>query len=129
MKQSKSSAPRVQLRMRFMLGETVAFGPGKIALLESIEQTGSISAAAREHGMSYRRAWLLADEMNRCFDEPVVVTATGGRAGGGAALTDLGREIAELYRQAEDAAERACAAQVAAILDHVRKDASAAAPP
>jgi molybdate transport system regulatory protein len=119
-KHFKEPVPRVQLRMRFLLGEDVAFGPGKIALLESIEQTGSISAAARVHKMSYRRAWLLVDEMNRCFELPVVITATGGKAGGGAALTDLGRKLAELYRQAEEAALRACAPQVASILERAR---------
>jgi molybdate transport system regulatory protein len=119
-KSSLVSGARLQWRLRFILDDEIAFGPGKIALLESIEQTGSITRAAREHKMSYRRAWILVDELNQCFDSPVVVTATGGRSGGGAALTDLGREIAELYREAEEIATRSCAAQLRQIMDHLR---------
>ena len=76
-------------------------GPGKANLLLAIEQTGSISAAARKMGMSYRRAWLLVDAMNRCFLEPVVETATGGQGGGGAQVTDFGRKALQRYRDME----------------------------
>jgi len=76
-------------------------GPGKIALLEAIQHRGSIAAAGRDFGMSYRRAWLLVDELNRMFSAPLVETHGGGRHGGGAALTGLGATIVALYREAE----------------------------
>jgi molybdate transport system regulatory protein len=98
---------RLQFHIRVTKAEGVALGPGKIALLESIAQSGSISAAARIHAMSYRRAWMLVDAMNRSFDMPLVVTSTGGREGGGAAVTELGQTVIELYRDAEAKAARA----------------------
>jgi molybdate transport system regulatory protein len=76
-------------------------GPGKIALLEAIQHKGSIAAAGRDFGMSYRRAWLLVDELNHMFSAPLVETHGGGRNGGGAALTGLGGSIVALYREAE----------------------------
>ena len=76
-------------------------GAGKVALLEAIEREGSISAAGRAHGMSYRRAWLLVDELNQLFAEPLVSAHHGGAQGGGAALTEAGRRIVALYRGAE----------------------------
>ncbi|GAB3627420.1 Molybdenum-pterin-binding protein MopB [Pandoraea terrae] len=85
------------LRIRIRDGETPVFGPGKLALLREIERTGSISAAARELGMSYRRAWLLVDAMNHAFREPLVARHIGGAAGGGAALTPLGQSMASQY--------------------------------
>jgi len=77
-------------------------GPGKIALLERINRTGSLSQAARDLGMSYRRAWQLLSSLNASFREPVAVTATGGRGGGGARLTAFGRELIGLYRAFEE---------------------------
>lgn len=74
-------------------------GPGKADLLDAITRTGSISAAAREMGMSYRRAWDLVDTMNRCFVQPLVVTATGGSHGGGAQVTEFGSEVLHRYRE------------------------------
>ena len=76
-------------------------GPGKIVLLERIMETGSISAAGRRLKMSYRRAWLLVDAMNRMFAEPVVVAAMGGAHGGGAEVTDFGHRLIETYRAVE----------------------------
>ncbi len=76
-------------------------GPGKIDLIEAIARTGSISAAGRAMGMSYRRAWLLADALNHMFRQPVIIAATGGAKGGGAELTDFGRALAAAYRRAE----------------------------
>lgn len=76
-------------------------GPGKADLLEAIAGEGSISGAGRVLGMSYRRTWLLVDTMNRCWRTPLVETAAGGSAGGGARLTDLGREVLGRYRGLE----------------------------
>ena len=92
-------ATRLTLRLDFATGRRL--GPGKIALLEAIGRTGSISAAGREFGMAYRRAWLLTDELNRMFKEPLIEAKGGGRKGGGAVLTDLGERVVSLYRAAE----------------------------
>src|SRR5262245_61963493 len=81
------------IRLRIDLTPESALGPGKISLLEHIESTGSLSQAARELGMSYRRAWLLLDDINGMFSEPATTASVGGSGGGGARLTDLGREI------------------------------------
>ena len=81
----------------------IAIGPGKIALLEAIRDTGSITSAAKALGMSYRRAWLLVDETNRCLRRPAVATAAGGRRGGGTALTEEGAELVRRYRAVERA--------------------------
>jgi molybdate transport system regulatory protein len=86
------------IRFRVDLGEEGAVGPGKIALLEHIGQGGSLSQAARELGMSYRRAWLLLDSLNHCFRERVAVSAKGGRRGGGATLTAFGHQLIRAYR-------------------------------
>ena len=86
------------VRFRVDLGREEAIGPGKIALLEQIGRGGSLSQAARELGMSYRRAWQLLDSLNHCFRERVAVTAKGGRRGGGATLTAFGRQLIRTYR-------------------------------
>jgi len=95
------------VRLRVMQGETIAFGPGKAALLLAIERTGSISGAAREMEMSYRRAWLLVEEMNRCFTKPLVETATGGAKGGGASITEVAREVISCYQRMQKKADAA----------------------
>lgn len=95
--------------LRILLGGASSLGPGKAALLEEIDRHGSISAAARAMGMSYRRAWLLVEAMNTAFVRPLVTTATGGARGGGAALTELGREVLRRYRAMEEKAQRALA--------------------
>lgn len=100
-------AKRARPRLRILLGEAIAIGPGKADLLEAIEQTGSISGAAREMGMSYRRAWQLVDTMNHCFKQAVVDTSTGGSGGGGAQVTDFGRQILVRYREMENKAAKA----------------------
>lgn len=82
-------------------------GPGKAALLEAIAETGSISAAARKLGMSYRRAWTLVDTMNRCWRDPLVETSAGGAHGGGARLSAAGEEALRYYRALEDAIRQA----------------------
>jgi molybdate transport system regulatory protein len=85
-------------QFRVMLGDEIAFGPGKADLLEAIRETGSISGAGKKMGMSYRRAWLLVDAMNRCFQQPLVDTAKGGANGGGTQLTPLGSQVLQQYR-------------------------------
>ena len=96
-----------------MRGEVIAFGPGKAALLLAIEQAGSISAAARALGMSYRRAWLLVEEMNASFQQPLVATATGGAKGGGARITALARAMLTRYERMTIKAEAAVAQDMA----------------
>ena len=86
------------IKIRIPLGKLSAMGPGKADLLDAIERTGSISAAGRDLGMSYKRAWDLVDTMNRCFREPLVRTATGGSHGGGAAVTEFGHQVLKKYR-------------------------------
>ncbi|MGN6578794.1 MAG: winged helix-turn-helix domain-containing protein [Bordetella sp.] len=110
-----SPSHRMQLRMRVYRGDDIAIGPGKIALLQAIERTHSISAAARELGMSYRRAWLLVDELNRSLREPAVATATGGAHGGGSVVTPSGLALIQCYRAVEDTAIAAAAEQIAAL--------------
>ena len=81
-----------------MFGPEIAIGPGKADLLDAIAATGSISESARRLGMSYRRAWLLVDTMNRCFSEPVVASESGGSGGGGARVTPFGRRVLARFR-------------------------------
>lgn len=88
---------RRQIRIRILSGSEIAMGPGKADLLTAIEKTGSISAAARDMRMSYRRAWLLVHTMNECFAHPLVESEKGGSSRGGARLTAAGREVLELY--------------------------------
>lgn len=107
--------PSVQFRFRVYRDERIAIGPGKVALLEAIAETGSISAAARQLGMSYRRAWILVDEVNRSFRSLAVDTATGGARGGGAALTRFGNGLVKRYRALERTAQKAAAADIRAL--------------
>jgi molybdate transport system regulatory protein len=93
-------------RLRILYGSAIAMGPGKADLLDAISRTGSIAAGGRALGMSYRRAWLLVDTMNRCFREPLVDATKGGPSGGGARLTPFGAAVLARYRALEaDAAE------------------------
>lgn len=96
-----------RLTLRLDFANSTKLGPGKVRLLEAIAETGSIAAAGRSLGMSYRRAWLLVDEVNRAFTQPAVTGQTGGSGGGGTALTDWGRELVSLYRQMEAESRRA----------------------
>ena len=100
--ESDGKLPELNARIRLQLGEDIALGPGKVELLELIEETGSISAAARRMGMSYRRAWLLVETMNRCFASPLVETAQGGKGGGGAGVSEMGQQVLSLYHQLEE---------------------------
>lgn len=96
---NNNTGARLKIQARVMLDEEIAFGPGKADLLDAIATTGSISAAGKQLGMSYRRTWLLVDTMNRCFQQPLVETATGGVQGGGTRLTEYGGDILKRYRQ------------------------------
>lgn len=102
----------VRLTLRVDFGTDRAIGPGKVLLLEAIRDTGSISQAGRSLGMSYRRAWLLVDDMNRCFREPVVTAQPGGSQGGGAALTAFGEKVVRKYRTIETEATAATRPQL-----------------
>lgn len=103
---SASLSRMAKLKLTIVLNSGARVGPGKIALLESIQQTGSISAAARSMGMDYKRAWLLLDSLNQAFEEPVLAAATGGTKGGGAQLTAFGIELLRRYRRVEAMAAR-----------------------
>jgi molybdate transport system regulatory protein len=111
---------RLTIRLDFAGDRRV--GPGKIRLLELIDETGSISAAGRAMAMSYRRAWLLVESLNTSFRRPAVDARPGGRRGGGARLTPLGRELIARYRTMEREAVRAATAHVAAIEDALAPD-------
>src|SRR5262245_2253435 len=91
----------LRVRFRIDFGDDNAVGPGKIALLEKMRETGSLSQAARDLKMSYRRAWQLLDSLNHSFREPVVRTSIGGKGGGGATLTALGETLIVVYRDVE----------------------------
>jgi molybdate transport system regulatory protein len=111
----KRSAERNVL-LRIKLSPSGSLGPGKVELLEKIETEGSISAAARAMGMAYRRAWLHVDSLNRCFGRPVLIADRGGAQGGGAELTELGKELVERFRHMESLAEKALGKDVLALL-------------
>ena len=110
----------MRLFIRCVEGE-VRLGPGKIALLELIATHGSISEAARAMNMSYRRAWLLVDELNHSFRSPVTTAQTGGKGGGHAALTAFGRELIALYRQIETDAAAAAAGSMRKLEAHIAR--------
>ena len=94
-------------RIRVFAGDRIALGPGKVDLLEEIDRSGSISKAARELGLSYRRAWTLVDTMNKSFKSSLVEGSAGGKKGGGAQLTPLGKKMIKTYRAMESKAETA----------------------
>lgn len=106
-------APQVKLRILF--GAQAMLGPGKVMLLELIRDKGSISAAGREMGMSYKRAWLLVEEMNAAFRQPLVDSARGGAGGGGALVTEAGQAVIAAYRGFEAAAVLAGADNLTAL--------------
>ncbi len=108
----------VRISLRFDLDNGERLGPGKADLLALVERHGSIRAAGAAMNMSYRRAWLLVDTMNRMFAKPLVETAHGGAKGGGARLTEEGREILALYRTMEQRFRQSCAAEIDVLEDH-----------
>lgn len=103
------------LTLRLDFGPGQAIGHGKIRLLEAVRDHGSISAAGRAMGMSYRRAWLLVDALNALFEEPVIEAKHGGQGGGGAGLTPFGHRVIAQYRAIEEKAQAAIAADLAAL--------------
>ncbi|AMJ63558.1 LysR family transcriptional regulator [Bosea sp. PAMC 26642] len=109
------------ISLRVDLPPAGRLGPGKVALLEAIGEMGSISGAGRAMKMSYRRAWLLVDDLNRIFRAPLVEAAPGGAKGGGAHLTPLGREIVAHYRAIESKAMKAAALHIEALRDALAK--------
>ncbi len=108
-----TAAPKIRIRVQ--VGDQPLFGPGKAALLTAISDIGSIAGAARSLGMSYRRAWLLVDAMNRNFIGPLVTATPGGRGVGGAHITDLGRQVLTAYHAVEDDAAQAAGKPLAAL--------------
>ena len=115
------STTTTRLTVRLLRDEEVAMGPGKADLLDAIRVTGSISAAARAMNMSYRRAWLLVDVMNRSFKEPLVHSAVGGQKGGGAQVTEAGEHALATFRQMEKAALTAAAPHLAALMGQLQR--------
>ncbi|HEX5538955.1 MAG TPA: winged helix-turn-helix domain-containing protein [Methylophilaceae bacterium] len=105
------------IKFHLPFGKVSAIGPGKADLLEAIANSGSISAGARSLGMSYKRAWDLVNTMNRSFKEPLVATATGGNHGGGAEVTEFGREVLRRYRAIEIKADSAVSADIRGLID------------
>jgi molybdate transport system regulatory protein len=113
---AKQEMHRLSIRIDLASGGRI--GPGKVALLEEIGRSGSISAAGRAMKMSYRRAWQLVEDLNRNMAGPVVETATGGAGGGGARLTEAGRTLVQEYRALEVAASQTADAHLT-VLDRI----------
>ena len=109
-----------RLRLRLLFADHAMLGPGKADLLQAIAATGSIAAAGRQMGMSYKRAWTLVEQMNAAFKEPLVTPARGGTAGGGARLTAAGAQVVALYRRLMDRIAETGAAEIAALQDMLR---------
>jgi molybdate transport system regulatory protein len=118
-------APRLTLRVD--LGPRQSIGPGKMRLLDAVAETGSISSAGRALGMSYRRAWMLIDDLNSSFRRKVVSTTLGGREGGGAKLTPFGLELVKRYRAIEASATNATRSHVTFLARSMRSGGAGAA--
>jgi len=119
----KSFAPdsiQNPLKIRIAIGKTIAMGPGKADLLDAIDETGSISAAAKQMKMSYRRAWELVDVMNKSFNQPLVISSPGGVNGGGAQLSDFGRTILQNYRDLVKKSSNAARTELQQILSNIQ---------
>ncbi|WP_157220073.1 winged helix-turn-helix domain-containing protein [Flavisphingomonas formosensis] len=110
----------LKLKAQLFCGDEIAMGPGKAALLDAIIREGSISAAGRALGMSYRRTWMLVDVMNRSWIEPLVETEVGGRRGGGARVTDTGRAVLAAYQALMDRIGAAADAELATLAGLLR---------
>jgi molybdate transport system regulatory protein len=114
-------AKRPAIQLRILLTAETVLGPGKADLLEGVQETGSIAAASRRMGMSYKRAWYLIDTMNSYFKEPLVVSTKGGKAGGGAKLTATGSDVLKRYRRMEADAEKIAVRNLAALAALARR--------
>jgi molybdate transport system regulatory protein len=114
-------SPRLKIKVQIMREDDIALGPGKAELLEAIAREGSISAAGRALGMSYRRTWLLVDVMNHCWDNPLVETSAGGSHGGGARLTPLGTKVLTDFRRLEATLEEAARGPSKMLLRNLKK--------
>jgi molybdate transport system regulatory protein len=112
-----------RIKISLILDSGARIGPGKAALLESVRDTGSISAAARAMGMDYKRAWTLIDSLNRAFDQALVLRTTGGPGGGGATLTSFGADVLERYRRLERTAAKLGGADLKALERHALPEA------
>ncbi|SDA29236.1 molybdate transport system regulatory protein [Methylobacterium sp. UNC378MF] len=110
------------ISLRIELGSDTLLGPGKVALLSGIRDTGSIAAAGRRMGMSYKRAWYLIDTLNKAFQEPLVSASKGGRRGGGATLTSTGNAILESYLRMERLASEAVAGELDLLASLMKPD-------
>ena len=113
---TQDAAPRLKIKTQIMVSDEIAIGPGKAALLEAVERTGSISAAGRDLGISYRRTRDMIDVLNRHWGSPVVETAKGGSAHGGSVLTVRGREVLAAWRALDEEMHRASEHHAAALL-------------
>lgn len=120
MSENSSHDLETRLRLRIHFGDLLMLGPGKAELLERIRETGSISAAGRGMGMSYKRAWMLVEEMNAAFREPLVDSVRGGPGGGGAALTETGCKVLAHFRAVEAAVAEAGAQDIEALKEMLR---------
>lgn len=112
--------PSIKIKIQLLADDAIALGPGKVDLLAAIQQKGSISAAALSMGMSYKRAWDLVSIMNKSFNEPLVVTAIGGNAGGGAQVTVYGLQVLAHYRTLEANANLAVQEQAKKLMQMLR---------
>ena len=115
-----TGARTIRVFLRLDIDGADSIGPGKIRLLENVRDLGSISAAARAMKMSYRRAWLLIESLNGAFKSPVVVSAAGGKRGGGAVLTPAGARLVARYRGLERAAAKAGVRELRAVASAAR---------
>ncbi len=118
----RASPPAQGLKLRLLLGDLIALGPGKADLLEAIRETGSISAAGRKLGMGYRRAWALVDAMNQAFRKPLVECSTGGSRGGGAQVTPFGEEVLATFRRLQAKALAAAEPELRALRRMTRRN-------
>ncbi len=112
---------RSHVRLRLLLDEDIAFGPGKAELLEAIQRAGSISAAAKTLDMSYRRAWMLVETMNSCFESPLVKSAKGGSGGGGAEVTPEGLALLRAFRCMEQSVAQVVETHLPLFVQRARK--------
>lgn len=120
-----ATQPRLRIKLRLEYDSPLILGPGKAELLARIGRLGSISAAAREMGMSYKRAWTLVEEMNTAFSEPVIDRARGGTGGGGATVTPTGERVLSHYRALESLLLQAGAADLNALNALLRPEGAA----